>query len=85
MEERPRHDCLPSFGSWPRCSLRCSARHASGRASSGGRHGLVRERGRGVSSFRWLPQCADAPTPNCLTSAGEPPPSKKRFAGEGLR
>jgi hypothetical protein len=39
-----------------------------------------------VSSFRWLPHSAPTPIPNLsrlrLTM---PPPSKKRFAGEGLR
>jgi hypothetical protein len=43
-------------------------------------------RGRRVSSFRWLPQCADAPTSNCLDFGWRCRRlQKKRFAGEDLR
>jgi hypothetical protein len=48
---------------------------------------LIRQRGRGVGIFRWLPQSAKAPTPNCLDFGWRAAAQKKavRWRGPAVR
>ena len=75
-------------GTMPRCSCDAARTMLRVAALSGGLHPHGARVGArpSVSIFRWLPQRAKAPTPNCLDfGLAKPPPSKRRFAGEDPR